>query len=255
MSESKEVTVREAVEVEATTGNEVNALLELAINKDVPVETLERLFDLEQRVSDRNARGAFFAAVSRFQDECPEIVKTKEAKIATTKGQGYSYTFAPLEEITKTIRPTLNACGLAYSWDTEPSDRMEFLFVVCVLRHVDGHEERATFPVPTATSAAMSGAQKQGAALTYGRRQSLVSVLGLTVSDDVDGAAEAQNIDSDTNKDLNEKMIAADVDFRKFLTWLKISALDEMTVGDYPKAMRMIEKKLEKKLEAMKDER
>ena len=101
MSKSKEVTVRDVGELEATTGNEVNALLELAINKGVEVETLERLFDLEQRVNDRNARGAFFAALNRFQEECPDIKKTEEAKIATKSGSGYKYHFAPLDEITR----------------------------------------------------------------------------------------------------------------------------------------------------------
>lgn len=247
MSDSKEVAVRDASEVEVSTGPEVNALLELAINKGVDVETLERLFELEQRVTERNARGAFFAALNAFQDDCPDIEQTKSAKIATKSGRDYEYTYAPLDEITRTIRPVLREHGLAYSWTTEQSDRADFLHVVCVLRHIDGHEERAVFPVPTATQAAMSGAQKQGAALTYGRRQSLVSVLGLTVSDDVDGAGQAQPIDSDQIKTINELITAADVDFRAFYEYLEIEALDDLTVGDYQKAINALTVKIAKK--------
>ena len=48
---------------------------------------------------------------------------------------------------------------------------------------------------------------------------------------------------------LNLKMVEADIDFRGFFDWLKISALDELTVGDFPKAMRTLEDRIKKNKE------
>lgn len=223
----------------------IDQLLELAVREKVSVDVLERLEAMHERMMERNARAAFFEALNAFQEECPVIEKSAEANIKTNSGGSYGYTYAPLETITETIRPVLKRHGLSYSWSTEASDRPDFLHVVCILRHVEGHEERAVFPVPTHTDAAMSGAQKQGAALTYGKRQSLTSVLGLTTSDDVDGAGRAQPISEDEYRKLDQMIKESGADRRKFLEWLGLEALEDLQVSQYMKAYRALERKME----------
>lgn len=222
------------------------SLLQLAVEKGVAVEILERLMDLQERVDARNARAAFFDALSAFQEETTEIPKSREAKIATRGGGEYSYTYAPLEAITRAIRPALRRHGLSYSWTTEPGAGI--LNVVCVLRHVDGHEERSGFPVPTATTAAMSEAQKNGAALTYGKRQSLTSVLGLTTADDDNDGSGArpgslEPISDDELVDLESLMEEVHADRTRFLDHFNLGMLSQLTQKDYPRAIAMLEKK------------
>lgn len=217
------------------------SLVHFAIERGVDVSVLERLVALQERVTERNARAAFFEAVADFQEQCPEIAKSKTAQIATKGGGRYSYSYAPLEEITRTIRPLLKRHGLSYSWTVEPGEKV--LFVTCVLRHIDGHEERASFPVPVDTAAAMSDAQKNGAALTYGKRQSLTSVLGLTTADeDKDGAGRSvETITANQADALDSLMNEVKVDRRKFLAWLGVGSIGEITKEKYPQAVRALE--------------
>lgn len=225
--------------------DQVSGLVALALREKVPVEVLERLVALQERVADKDARAVFFGAVAAVQEAVTEIPKTKTAKIETAAGGTFTYTFAPLEAITRTIRPLLKKHGLSYSWTTEPG-AAGFLNVICVLRHIEGHEERASFPVPTATKAAMSEAQKHGAALTYGKRQSLTSVLGLTAADpDTDAPAEdtSEEISDEQLANLEDLLLETGADRTKFLDYFNLGTLSQITTKQYPAAVRALEKK------------
>lgn len=224
---------------------EANGLLRLALEReDLSVDVLERLVALQERVTDRSARAEFFEALARFQDEVPEIRKSETASIATKGGGKYSYTFAPLEVVTRTIKKPLRDNGLSYSWTTEGMNGTS-LNVVCILRHIGGHEERASFPVPTETNAAMSGAQKNGAALTYGKRQSLTSVLGLTTADeDTDGADDrGAYIDEKQVADLDALVEEVGADREKYLEFLGVAHLEALRIRDLPRAISALERK------------
>lgn len=231
-------------------------LLERALDKGHPVEVLSQLMDLQERIETRNARTAFFDAVAAFQDECPEIRKTKKATITPNNGRsGFQYGYAPLEQITRTIRPILKKHGLAYSWTVEQSNE-KTMHVVCVLRHIDGHEERASFPVPIDGGGRMSGAQSHGAALTYGRRQSLIAVLGLTTADEDNdaprGKETTKRITSAQARQLGDRLDALDANTQGFLEWLGglsddgqpfYRKLSDILVSDYARAITAIEEK------------
>lgn len=225
---------------------DVPSLVRLAIEQGVEVEVLERLVALQERVTDRNARTEFFKSLKAFQDDCPPLYKSETAKIATSGGGSYSYSFAPLDKIAKTVRPVLDKHGLSYSWTTEPSGDVRTLNVVCILRHVDGHEDRSMFPVPTETKAAMSGAQKHGAALTYGQRMSLVSVLGITATDDVDGAEGVEPITQDQIAELNDLIDSSGSDFKRFLAYMEVENIGEITQGQFQGAQSALVRKATK---------
>lgn len=223
-----------------------SSLIRLAIERGVDVEVLERLVALQERVTERNARAAFFEALAGFQEDCPVIRKVSTAKIDTRSGGQFSYTFAPLEEVTQTIRPHLRRHGLSYSWDVEPGDK--HLSVICVLRHVDGHEERASFPVPIDGGARMSAAQANGAALTYGKRQSLTSVLGLTTADEDKDAARRHAVDASelTDReaaDLSALMDEVGVDRKRFLAWLGVDSIAAIRKHELPRAIKALERR------------
>ena len=166
----------------------VQSLVQLAVEKGVAVDVLERLVSLQERVTEQAAQSALFEAISAFQDACPRINKARTAKVATKGGSNYSYTYASLDDIEKVIRPVLRRHKLSYTWDSTTDNAN--LTVTCTLRHVLGSSVSASFTCPTTSLSAMSDQQKVGAALTYGRRQSLVSVAGLTQTDDDTDAAD-----------------------------------------------------------------
>jgi hypothetical protein len=159
------------------------ALIQRAIDAQVPVETMEKLLDMRRVLKEESARDEFFLAMSSFQDECPSIEKQTVADTGK-----YKYKFAPFDHIVSVIRPFLKKHDFYFSFDssykTTPALVQE---VVCTLHHKRGHSETSTFTSPIDNRAAMSDPQKSAAALTFGKRYALCDVLGLTVGQDIDG--------------------------------------------------------------------
>lgn len=229
------------------TGPSVGSLVQLAIEKGVDVTLLERLVALKERVEERDARKAYFDALARFQKECPPIPHDKTAKVVSKRsGARFQYTYASLPQITKTIAPHMESCGLSYTWDTEYDGKV--FTVICTVRHLDGHSERASFPVPIDGGERMSAAQANGAALTYGRRQTLIAVLGLTTADtDVDGADGDEEGDQTITQDqvatLSDLIDAVGADKARFLRFMKVESLAEIPASRFKEAVTALEDK------------
>lgn len=190
---------------------EIGRLLNHALDKGIDTDKLEKLVELYERMQDREAAKEFAASLADFQAECPSIEKTSTANIVTRGGTNYSYAYAELDAIATVVRPFLHTRGLSYAWDCKVADRI--LTCTCTLRHVNGHSVSADFPCSIETSAAMSEPQKAAAALTFARRQSLVQVLGLTMTDpDNDGAGRPGPVGPITEercRELNDLLIKA----------------------------------------------
>lgn len=186
-----EVSVREEVgAVGPADAGDISALVRLAIEEKVPVEQLERIVALKERVDERNARAAFVEALTAFRENCPPIPKTKENTqfSVTYNGVKRPSKYAPLEVIDRVARPVAAEHGLVWTWDTEISGEM--MHVTCRVLHVFGHSESSTVSMPHESRAGSSPQQKYGAAQTYGMRYSLIAALGLTMADeDNDGNA------------------------------------------------------------------
>lgn len=225
-----------------TTPTAIQQMLTLAIEKGVPVETLEKLMALHERVSDRQAASEFAAAFASFQHACPLIYKASTANVATKAGSKFSYTYAPLDEIARTVGPLLHEHGLSYTWDSDVKERM--LCATCTLRHVNGHSVTASFTAPTETSAGMSEQQKFAAALTFARRQSLVQVLGLTTTDEDTDARPTEMITDEQAASLEALITEVGADRAKFLKYLDIDdLLGGLRAADYAGAVRALEQK------------
>lgn len=170
-------------------------LMELAVEKG-GVEALERLVAMNERMMAASAAREFAAAMAAFQEECPPVRKTSTAKVVMKSGGSFSYPYAELDEIARTVRPFLHKHGLSYSWDCKFSEDGSRVRVECVLAHANGHKATASFEAPTAAlTDAMSPQQKAAAALTFGRRQTLIEALGLTTCDpDDDGRSEPEAV-------------------------------------------------------------
>lgn len=226
MSESKELVLGES---HAVSSSEMTPLLRLALEQKVDVGVLERLMDLEERVSARNARAAFMEALTAFRQECPPIKKTRENTQfrVTRSGVQRASRYAPLEEIDATARPVAHAHGLTWKWNQRVEGEM--MHVDCILFHVAGHHEVSSVTVPVESKSGASPQQKYGAAQTYGMRYSLMSALGLTSADeDVDGQApkgSGEKISEEQIADLKalmDEVLGKDEKReRRFYAWLK----------------------------------
>lgn len=224
-----------ALREEPTSPNAVTELVHLALEKNLPVETLERLVALHERVTDRAAASEFAGALAQFQAECPPVTKSSKATVTTRGGGTFSYTFADLTTIAQAVGPMLHAKGFSYSWDSEIKDKM--MSVTCTLRHVNGHKSTASFICPTdAATSAMSEQQKFAAALSYAKRMSLIQVLGITTADPDTDAGNPKVISREEAEEL--RMLADEVkaDTVKFLTYMGYPSFEEITKTDFNRA-------------------
>jgi hypothetical protein len=116
--------------------------------------------------------GKLAEALARFQAKVKTIVKDKRAKIESAKGK-YEYTYADLASVMETIRGPLSEAGLAISQPTVFKDGG--LWLRTVLIHSSGEYLESFYPLPNNAGSP----QQMGSAITYARRYTLSSILGI----------------------------------------------------------------------------
>lgn len=165
-------------------------LIALAIDKDLDVEKLSRLVEMQQEFQKRAAAKAFYESLAIFQRECPEIKKEKRVRYKTKDGFEVDYFYAPLQSITRQIKPALDAAGLVYRWEPDSTEN-GMIAITCVITHKDGHSEKTTLSGSPDDSGKKNAIQSRGSAVTYLKRYTLLGALGISTADtDVDGFYE-----------------------------------------------------------------
>jgi hypothetical protein len=160
------------------------SVVELAIQRGASVDTLTKLFELQERLDARAAKKAFDAAFAAFQAEAPDLERTKEVSY----GQGKTaYKYTPLDQITRAYRPVLAKHGLSFSW-TQAQPAKDVISVTCTLKHVQGHSESCSLEGPPDNSGSKNAVQSISSGVSYLRRYTLLGVTGgATGDEDTDG--------------------------------------------------------------------
>lgn len=120
------------------------------------------------------------AALAEAQGEYPAIVRRKTAEIKSDKGN-YKYSYADLAAVLAIVTPINKKHGLSViqrpCWDGAR------LSLETRILHKSGEWINGLYPLPT-----IPKPQDMGSALTYARRYSLTSMLGIASEEDDDGA-------------------------------------------------------------------
>jgi ERF superfamily protein len=228
-----------AIPQEATS---IVQLLHLAVERGTPVAELKELVDLHERMERRQAEKDFAEAMAAFQRECPQIKKSSTASVVTKSGGKYSYTYAELDEIVRTVGPILAQHGLSYTWDTAVDKSL--LTCTCVVRHIGGHHVESRFTLPTdASSPGMNSQQAVGAALTYARRQSLVAAIGLTMTDEDTDGIDPTPITEDQVTMILDLLQETGANHQKFLEYINATSVSLIRASDFDRAVRALRAK------------
>jgi hypothetical protein len=181
----------------------VSNLIAQAIDKGLPVETMEKLLSMQERWEKTQAQKEFVRAMSDFQEKCPVIKKTK--KVLNKDGRTVRYQYAPLDSIVEQIKKPLKECGVSYRWETKNEDKN--IKAICTVTHVLGHSESSEFAVPIDTEGYMTEPQKYASALTFAKRYSLCNALGISTGDEDTDAV-------DVGKEKDVKSVKAQITLR-----------------------------------------
>ena len=172
-----------------------NDLITQAIDKNVPVETMEKLLAMRKELKAEWAKEQFCIAMANFQGTIPTI---KKEKIVKDKYGKERYRYAPIEVIVSQVKEALTQCGLAYAIETKCEEKQ--VTAICKVTHISGHSEESAMAVPIDASAYMNPAQKVAAANTFAKRYAFCNALGIMTGD--------QDDDSQATVDPPEKKAA-----------------------------------------------
>lgn len=185
---SSEIAPQTKMAVGMPESTSIENMLVLAINKSVPVETMERLLAMRRELKQEAAKEAYDRAMAAFQAECPTIVKTKEVR---TNSGGLAYKYAPIESIVSQVQPFLKTHGFSYSTTMELKETG--VRVICKVTHEQGHSEESPMEVPFGTKTQMmSQSQVAAAASTFAKRYAFCNAFGILTGDEDTDAAPAQ---------------------------------------------------------------
>jgi hypothetical protein len=219
---------------------ESDALVRLAIDKNLDVDKLERIIALHNEAKAHAAKAAFFEAFKRLQSELPEIVKRRNV---SQRGGGLLYKFANLTDIVRVLRPLEQAHGFAHRF--EFSEEGGRLCVTCIVTHKGGHEERTSMVIPATKGQNTSAAQDAGGEATYGMRYTLLGALGITTGmEDNDARAEPEQAVSIDQLDRLQYLCGKTrTDEGKVCAYAGVKTLAELPASRFKEIETMLAKK------------
>ena len=213
------------------------------------LEVLERMFDLDIKAKERQAKEAHFAAMAEFNRTMPPIIKDKLNSQFKSK-------YSSVENILDSCRPYLAEQGLYVSFGN-PAQTEGSMSLSIIVSHSLGHRETISMTMPIVSppvgkvsgQSAMNPTQAIKATFTYLRGALLEAALGIAGSDathDNNGnsGAPEEFINDQCFADLRSlisEVKAREVDFCKFL---KIESLEKMPASMYEKAVKELQRKI-----------
>jgi hypothetical protein len=224
-------------------------LIRQAVTANASVETIEKLVALAERVRAVSAREAWFEALAQFQQRCPPIPKLKKADL----GSGFTYTYSPLDQVLKIVRPIMAPLGLTPRWRSGKVDAKS-VSIECLLAHRLGHEESSgdvVLPIP-AGGRGVNDAQRAAGAMTYAKRNALLMVSGIQPEEEDDDTSDAPGDfdhegparDNPTGPEAERPFIVGRV--MRSIEKLKLSTEERLQIGqDFLPRGRMNEASLE----------
>jgi len=230
MTKEIEKTNRELVTKEES--NEVNTFIQEAIKNNLPVETMERLFALREKVKAERSKEEFIRSLSDFQGKLTVIAKNK--KVMNKDGVTVRYQYATLDSIVAQIQKPLSEAGLSYTWNV--INETGFITAKVTITHQMGHSETSEFKVPIDSEGYMSAPQKYASALTFAKRYSLCNALGLLTGDEDTDA-------TDVGKEKEAKSVKSRILF--LLKNLEQDTKDKDTIAKAVKTLTKLDLKAE----------
>lgn len=217
-------------------------ILQIAVQQGADVDKLATLLELQERWQATQARQAYHAAMARFKQSPPKIIKNRHVKFDDTE-----YDHATLDHVTEAITETLSAVGISHRWKMCQSSEIA---VTCVLTHEMGHSEEVTLKASPDTSGNKNSIQAIGSTVTYLERYTLLAAVGMA----------AAGMDNDgRSADEEQKPRTPEARVVECLSWIKeapdLVALQRSFVSACQEAQKINDKDAEARYIRAKDQR
>jgi len=227
-------------EMEAQNAQPMVSMIErIASDPNVPIEKLERMLDMQERIQTGQRKAEHAEAKAAAMADMPSV---------PMNGKGHNgRPYSTLKDITSTTRPVLSKHGLALTFDVQVDNGQ--IIVTAILTHRNGHDERVSIPLPADNSGSKNAVQGIGSSQTYGQRYTAQAILGLSLGDDVedDGAGGGgERITEDQFNALRDLLEQAGADEARMCAFFKVQHLGELPASKYGQADALLRSKLKK---------
>lgn len=173
------------------------SVIERAVrDPSVDIDKMERLFALQERVLEREAKAAFTAAKVRMAPRLPAIDQRGRIVIRDRQDSKkiiQETPFARFEDIHEAVMPILTEEGFDLAFRNGMAEDGK-VRVTTVMSHVGGHSEETYFDLPHDSSGSKNAVQAIGSSTSYARRYGVISILNLRVAGEDDDGHEASNM-------------------------------------------------------------
>jgi len=168
----------------------------------------------------------FFDVFAKCQQEFPTLKKN-----ATVKYGGTSFSYATLEAVLECVLPVLNKSGISLIQEIVEDDNGKLSLTTSVLYEGD-------VALKNSCPLLVAGKKMQdlGTALTYARRYSIQTLLGLCAEADLDGNVADGPKPAVSTKIFNKLRFLAGVDEQTVNDWLKkcsVSKIEALPLDKY----------------------
>ena len=180
----QEIVKAEPQEIQVQAQSPVMQLAGQLAAGNISAEQMEKMLDVQIKWEDNEAKKAYHAAMAKFQENAPSIIKSKK---------GHNCKYADLAvDIVAVVAPMLSAQGLSHSWVTKMVDAG--IEVACKITHAQGYSELTSMVAAPDTSGKKNDVQAIGSTVTYLQRYTLKSALGLAEADQGNNGAGNQTV-------------------------------------------------------------
>jgi len=235
-------------EVDAYHDPMVSMLERVVLDTTVPIERLKEVMGLLERKEDRaredaerQAKKAYFAAMSKCQAELPVVVKNR-------KNDHTRSLYADLAAIEEQAMPVIHRHGFAVSFQPDGYNDKGELRVLWEISHEEGHSRNGVGEIPVDNAGSQgkvnkTGTQAFGSTATYGRRYLLCMLFNISTGDDRDGnkvEEPGETITEEQAVAIRKLLEETDSDVTAFCEMGRIEAIPDMRAKDFPDAVRLL---------------
>jgi hypothetical protein len=213
-----------------------------AADPNIDVAKTEKLLEMYERISAKNAEVAFNLAMKASQEEMPKILRNKENQQTNSR-------YADLEQVNAAIVPVYTKHGFSLSFGTADCPIAGHFRITCLVSHIGGHSRSYQADVPIDMTG-MKGNQNKtathgfGSTMSYGRRYLTLLVFNITLTnEDKDGNQSAEGLSDEQIANIEALLTETASDKGRFLKYLKVSSLDDIPAANYSAVVKLLESK------------
>ena len=229
----------------------LDVILRIATSPDADVDKMQKFLEMYERVLERNAKTAFFAAFAEMQPELPTIDRNGRIVIAK-KDSGeviQSTPYALYEDIMDAVQPILAKHGFGLGHRTGIAQDGK-ITVTGVLRHKYGYSEETTFTGQHDSTGSKNAVQAIGSTTQYGRRYTTLLLLNITsrspkdpCDDDGKAAGVPMTITASQAEEITELLDETLSNSKIFLNYFNCASIKELPANKYGLAIKMLKQK------------